>query len=149
RGCITATALPAVLVGEATGRDVLPVVDLGDAGAVENALTELCRQADDHSDSPAAEIIDRTARSFGRVCAQLANLLDLDTIVLGGPQWSALRPAFLRIIPSLVNRNYLGRTSHVVEVRGTSIGEHVGAVGAASLVMWETMFDPPKHLYIT
>ncbi|APX34978.1 hypothetical protein BH708_16020 [Brachybacterium sp. P6-10-X1] len=149
RGCITATALPAVLVGEATGRGVLPVVDLGDAGAVENALTELCRLADEHSDSPAAEIIDRTARSFGRVCAQLANLLDLDTIVLGGPQWTALRPSFLRIIPSLVNRNYLGRTSHVVQVRGTSIGEHAGAVGAASLVMWETMFDPPKQLYIT
>jgi hypothetical protein len=37
----------------------------------------------------------------------------------------------------------------VVQVRGTSIGEHVGAAGAASLVMWETMFDPPKQLYIS
>jgi predicted NBD/HSP70 family sugar kinase len=149
RGCITDTALPAVLVGEATARGVLPAVDLEDAGAVEKALAELGRLAEEQSDSVAAEIIERTARSFGRVCAQLANLLDLDAIVLGGPQWPALRPSFLRVLPSLVNRNYLGRTSHVVQVRGTSIGEHVGAAGAASLVMWETMFDPPKQLYIS
>lgn len=149
RGCITATALPAVLVGEATARGVLPVVDLGDAVAVERALVELCLLADEDGESPAAEIIERTARSFGRVSAQLANLLDLDAIVLGGPQWPALERIFLRILPSLVNRSYLGRTSHVIDVRGTSIGEHVGAVGAASLVMWETMFDPPKQLYIS
>jgi predicted NBD/HSP70 family sugar kinase len=149
RGCLTATSMPANIVGEATMRGIIGSVDLGNAKAVEGALRELSLAAEESPDSPAAEILDHAARRFGRVAGQLANTLDLDSIIFGGPQWPALQSTFLRVVPSLVNTLFIGSPLHRVDVRGSSIGEHVGAVGAASLAMWETTFDAPKQLFLS
>lgn len=149
RGCVTVSALPAGIVEIAMERGALPPdVDTQDARAVESALASLSRKADQDGDHVSVEILENAARSFARVGMQLANLLDLDSIVFGGPQWPAFETACLRIAPGLVNEQYVGRSEHEVDVRGTAIGGHVGAVGAASLAMSETMFDAPAQLYL-
>lgn len=148
RGCLATTAMPASLVSEATARELLPPVDLGDARAVEQALARLCTIAESRSGREAAAIVNRTARSYARVAGQLANILDLEAIILGGPQWPALGPALLRIAPAIVGQLFVGRALHNVEVRGTSLGDHAGAVGAASLSMWSATFDAPKQLFL-
>lgn len=147
RGCLTATLLPQHLVAEATVRGVLPSVDIGNARALGTALTELCRRAD-ADDPDAVEIIERAARGLGRIAGQLANLLDLDTVVFGGPYWPLFEARFLRIVPDIVTRMFIGHALHPLTVRGTTIGDHVGAVGAASLAMWSTTFDAPTRLFL-
>lgn len=148
RGCLSATAMPATLVGSAIAQGALPPVDLADAHAVEGALSNLGRMA--RAGHPTAiGILDRAAHGFGRVAGQLVNMLDLDAIVFGGPQWDTFRPSFLRVVPPIVERLFMGRELHHVDVRGTSIGDPVGAVGAASLAMWSTTFDTPGRLYLT
>lgn len=148
RGCLSLTALPATIVGEAAARGLVAPADLGDARAVEQSLAQLCSDAMTQPGGPHAEIVDRAARSYARVAGQLANALDLDSIVFGGPQWPALSSAILRIAPSMIRKMFLFRALHDVEVRGSSISDDVGAVGAASLAMWATTFDAPTQLFL-
>ncbi|GAA1489417.1 ROK family transcriptional regulator [Brachybacterium sacelli] len=149
RGCVAVASLPAGIVEAAIARGVLPEgADTRDARVVEASLAELSRRAEADGDPVATELLEVAARGFARVGMQLANLLDLDSIVLGGPQWPAFAPACLRLVPGLVNEQYVARADHEVEVRGTAIGGHVGAVGAASLAMSETIFDAPGQLYL-
>src|SRR5699024_8509604 len=118
RGCVAGSSLPAHIVDLAVARGALPPeVD------TENA-----------------------ARGSARAAMHLANLLDLDSIAFGGPQGAAFEAACLRGAPSLVNEHYVAREDHEATVRGTAIGGNVGAVGAASLAMSETMFDARAQL---
>ena len=147
RGCVSVSSLPAHIVDLAVSRGALPPgVDTEDAREVESALATLADRAEQDGDPVAAEILENAARGFARVAMQLANLLDLDSIVFGGPQWPAFEAACLRIAPSLVNEHYVAREDHEATVRGTAIGGNVGAVGAASLAMSETMFDAQAQL---
>lgn len=148
RGCLWLTALPAALVGEAAVREVVTPVDLGDARAVEKAFAELCESAARHPGGPAAEIVDRAARGYARVASQLANALDLEAIVFGGPQWPALESTILRIAPAIMRKTFLFRALHEVEIKGVSVNDDVGAVGAATLAMWATTFDAPTQLFL-
>src|SRR5699024_2256569 len=135
--------------GSAITRGALPAdVDTTNAREVEAALLELARRAEADPRSVAAQILEDAARGIARVCVQLANLLDLDSVVLGGPQWPTLEAIFLRVVPDYVNRHYMAGAIHEIDVRGTAVGGHVGAVGAASLAMSETVFDAPGQLYL-
>ena len=149
RGCVSVASLPAGIVEKAVARGALPSeTSTSNARAVETALLELSRRAEVDDDPGAREILDHAARGLARVGMQLANLLDLDAIVFGGPQWPAFAPSCLRVVPELVNEHFVARDDHRVEVRGTAVGGHVGAMGAASLAMSVTMFDAPGHLYL-
>jgi predicted NBD/HSP70 family sugar kinase len=150
RGCLSVTAMPATLVTEAVGCGLLPALDLGDPHAVETALAELCRLAD-ASEPAALAIVERAARGFGRVAGQLANVLDLDSVVFGGPSWRPFERTFLRVVPPIVTALFVGRALHPVQVRGTVLGPDdagdAAAVGAASLAM-SSRFAAPAQLFL-
>ena len=65
----------------------------------------------------------------------LVNTLDLDVVVFGGPSWRHLAPTFLAVVPPVVTALHLFGRVHDVTVRGTALGEDVGPIGAASLVL--------------
>src|SRR5699024_6815590 len=147
RGCVSVSSLPAHIVDLAVSRGALPPgVDTEDAREVESALATLADRAEQDGDPVAAEILENAARGFARVAMQLANLLDLDSIVFGGPQWPPFEAACLRVAPSRVNEHYVAREDHAATARGAAIGGNVGAVGAASLAMSETMFAARAQL---
>ncbi|MFC7375467.1 ROK family transcriptional regulator [Brachybacterium sp. GCM10030268] len=148
RGCVNVSAWPGAIVADGMAAGALEPVDTGDPHAVELALAELARVSREVPDSSAAQVLERAAGSFARVAVQLANLLDLDAIVFGGSQWPALEETFLRVVPELVNRAFIARSFRSVEVRGTSVGGPVGAIGAAALVLQETMFDATGQLHL-
>lgn len=148
RGCLVLTALPATLVATAAAARLIDPVDSRDARAVEKALAALCRVANDKPDSAEAAIVDLAAHSYARVAGQLANALDLEAVVFGGPQWAALMPSLMRVVPPLMSSVFLFRALHEVTVRGSAISDDVGAIGAASLAMWATTFDAPTQLFL-
>lgn len=147
RGCVAITCAPVDLVSEAVGAGTLPPVDLDDHLAVETALGRLCALADD-GDETATAIIEKSARAIARAGGQLANVLDLDTVVLGGPNWSALSRTYLRVIPPITASLLTVRDVHTVDVRGTALGEDGGAIGAAALVMQSMASARSDHLLL-
>lgn len=148
RGCIAITCAPVHLVSAAIDAGLLPQADLADHLAVETALGRLCALADG-GDERATAIVEKSARAIARAGGNLANVLDLDTIVLGGPNWSALSAIYLRVAPPITASLLTVRDVHTVDVRGTTLGEDGGAIGAASLVMSTMASARSEHLLVS
>ncbi len=147
RGCLAVTAMPIHLVTAGRDAGLLEPFDPDDAATIERALAHLCRLADDGA-AEARAIVEGAARGFARVAANLTNTLDLDTVVFGGPNWRYLAPTFMSIVPGMIAALHIFRDVHAVEVRGTSLGEDVGPIGAASLVLASAVSARPDHLFL-
>jgi predicted NBD/HSP70 family sugar kinase len=147
RGCLTVTAMPVDLVTRAHDLGLMPATDHTDPAAVEAALADLCTQADSGG-REALEIVEGAARGFARAVANIVNTLDLDTIVFGGPNWRAFSATFMRIVPPMIDDLHLFSSVHGVAVRGTALGEDVGPLGAASLVLANAASARPSHLFL-
>ena len=148
RGCVKSTAIPQVLVAQAEEAGVLagPRWE-NNCPVVQERFAQLCAQAYG-GDKAAAEIIDRSAMFVARAVSVITNTLDVDRVVFGGPFWSCLSETYLRLIPGLVAENSATRKIHGIEVVGTGVGEDVGAVGAACLVLEHTLAPRSQRLLL-
>ncbi|MFI6349314.1 ROK family transcriptional regulator [Streptomyces sp. NPDC050560] len=99
-------------------------------------------------DPDAGGIIDRWAMRIGRGVCAAATLLDSDTIVFGGPVWPLLADRLLAVIEPMVTRSPFVRRIHPTLVTSTAIGENVAAVGAACLVLDNTLSARPGSLLL-
>ena len=116
--------------------------------AVDEAFTELCRLAD-QGDSRAVGLLDHAAARIGGSVSRIANLLDVDTVVIGGPIWSRVAARYLPVIASIVKSSSVTRTVHDIEVVGTGLGEDIGAIGAACLVLDNKTSAHPRRSLAT
>jgi predicted NBD/HSP70 family sugar kinase len=112
--------------------DTAPGVN--DPHGVDERFSELCRLADE-GNAGASAILDRAASRLGEAVSRIANLLDVDTVVFGGPTWSRVAERYLPIIAGIVESTSITRGVHPIDVVGTGLGENVGAIGAACLVL--------------
>lgn len=148
RGCIAVACMPQALVAEAELLGVLDDSRIGsDTKAVDARFSQLCAAAE-AGNAVALEIIDRSAVRMARAVAVVGNLLDVDRVVFGGPFWSRLSEHYLRRIPELLEEWRAARSIHRVSVSGTAVGEDVGAVGAACLVLDNAMAPHPQTLLL-
>jgi predicted NBD/HSP70 family sugar kinase len=146
RGCIGVSAAPATLVAQAVARGVLDAsTPQGSPGELDAALTRVCAAAAD-GDARAAEILRTAARRVARGITTVADLVDADAVVLGGPSWERLAPTFIHGIRAELAEHATLREMHPVEVLGSAVGEDVGAIGAASLVLDDTFTPRPSGL---
>jgi hypothetical protein len=83
-----------------------------------------------------------------RAVSVVTNALDVDRVVFGGPFWTCLSAAYLELVPGLVEANSATRRIHGIEVVGTGVGEDVGAVGAACLVLEHTLAPRSQRLLL-
>jgi predicted NBD/HSP70 family sugar kinase len=104
---------------------------------VDERFTELCRLADG-GDERAERILNDAAERIGGAVSRIANLLDIDTVVFGGPTWSRLGDRYLDVVAAIIREGSITRRIHPIDVVGTGLGEDVGAIGAACLVLDET-----------
>lgn len=148
RGCVLVTCMPQALVKEAQAHGIFgdAAVDL-DTASVDERFTQLCEAAS-AGDAVATEIIDRSARRLSRAVAVVANMLDLDRVVFGGPFWHRLEDHYMRTIPALLEELRVARSIHRISVTGTRVGEDVAAVGAACLVLDRALNTNPKSLIL-
>lgn len=116
---------------------------LDDEGGPEDPIStlhhfiDLCAHAE--NGHPAAlAILTESAERMARALTAIAGLLDVDLIVLGGPAWTPVAEIYLPVLLRDVNRNFIMRDIHDVRIVGTAIGDEVGAVGAAALVLDQT-----------
>ena len=148
RGCVKSSCIPQVLVAEAQAAGVLDAAGpLSSGPAVQDGFARLCEAAD-AGNSAAAAIIDKSAVLVARAAAVVANTLDVDRVVFGGPFWAPLSKRYLDQVPELIRKNSDAGNIHAIEVVGTGVGEDVGAVGAACLVLEHTLAPRAQRLLL-
>lgn len=148
RGCVKSSCIPQVLVAEAEEQGVLDDSrQNSDGPAVQESFALLCDAAD-AGNKRAVEIIDRSAVLVARAVAVVTNTLDVERVVFGGPFWGRLAERYLDRIPALLDENSAARKIHSVDVVGTGVGEDVGAIGAACLVLEHTLAPRAQRLLL-
>ncbi|GAB2649754.1 ROK family transcriptional regulator [Kribbella swartbergensis] len=146
RGCAGETSQPRYLVQQAVQAGVLAQgIDLDDRQAVDAAFARLCSVAG-QGPGVAREIVAALAERIAKVVEDIANLLDLERVVFGGPHWEQLAPFFGDAVQAALEERFLVRAVHPFTVAGTALGADVGAIGAASLVLDRTFSPNPSVL---
>lgn len=147
RGCVNVTCIPRVLVAQAESVGILAGSGAPDGAAVQERFTRLCASAA-AGDGQARQIIDRSAVLVARAASTVTDVLDVDRVVFGGPFWSCLAGRYLERIPDVVRASSATRRIHAIEVVGTGVGEDVGAIGAACLVLEHTLAPRSQRLLL-
>lgn len=143
RGCVEVLAGPAAVVARAQA-DAGLAHDAGiDAGTPDGgdarstvpaqfaALTRLAIQGD----ARALALLEDSARYVGLAARALANLFDIDLIVLTGPSLAAAGSIYAPIIQAELDRAYFSRATHGVSVTVSPVARTAAAVGAAAMVL--------------
>ncbi|MBO9626770.1 MAG: ROK family transcriptional regulator [Microbacterium sp.] len=148
RGCVEVVCTPQAIVerAERAGAFDAPMVR-GDGDEVDERLASLCERAAG-GDPLAVELLRVAARDLTVLIAALTNTLDVDRVVLGGPFWSRLAPAYLAEIPALLDARNATRALRTLPVDGTVVGDDVGAVGAACVVLDSVLTPRASDLYL-
>lgn len=148
RGCLGDSILPVTLVAEGVSRGILPERSGPvDAITIDGDLSRLAELA--LAGEPVAlEIIERAARRVARGLLGVASLLDVTTVVFGGPVWERVSSIFLRVVPQAFADDPASMLTHTVEFRGSIHGGDVAAMGAACLVLDGAFSAKPTDLMI-
>lgn len=133
RGGLAAACVPEALVIQAAQAGVIPLPDLTDYLALDDACTTLSQLAAG-GNAAASFILERAARRVAVGIGVLVNFLDVPRVVLGGPMWNRLSAAFLPVVEDAV-RDELVVSRDSLEVVGSALSEQIAAQGAAELVM--------------
>ncbi|MEE9096216.1 ROK family transcriptional regulator [Pseudarthrobacter phenanthrenivorans] len=147
RGCVKSSAIPQVLVAQAEAAGILEGPTAGSAAEIQQSFSELCARAY-AGDEGASAILDRSATLVARAASVVTNTLDVERVVFGGPFWTCLAQRYLELVPPLLDANSDARLIHPIEVVGTGVGEDVGAIGAASLVLEHTLAPRAQRLLL-
>jgi len=147
RGCVKSSCIPQVLVAEAEAAGILAGSPANSAAEIKQSFADLCARAYG-GDERAAAILDKSAVLVARAVSVVTNTLDVERVVFGGPFWTCLSQRYLELIPSLLHTNSAARLIHPIEVVGTGVGEDVGAIGAASLVLEHTLAPRAQRLLL-
>ncbi|WP_242677049.1 ROK family protein [Streptomonospora litoralis] len=102
---------------------------------------------------PAARaIVDRSARYLAMATRTLANVLDLDRVVLSGQSLAVAGSLYLPIIQEELDRAFFARATHPVAVQISTSAATAPAIGAATTVLQSELvpLQPgtriPEHL---
>lgn len=130
-----AVASAHVVMRAAAHRGILPA-DFGEVQPAEAAAAFRVLRALADGGSPSARgMLEEMANYLTSGIVTITNLLDLDTVILGGPIWKELAPYALPLVGPEVNRRAQSGRLHEVTITGTSLGDNVTAIGAGCLVL--------------
>jgi predicted NBD/HSP70 family sugar kinase len=146
RGCIGDLVVPHRIVEEAVDGGV---IDQG--GASSSVDEDFTRFADAAAaGSPVArDILDHAAAHIATAVVQITNLLDVDSVIFGGPFWQRVSPALLPRISTLVNTDPGLISPHPIRLFDSAIGDDVAAIGAGCLVLDHFLSPRPSALLIS
>ncbi len=153
RGCLGALVTPPALVLEAIERGVLeppgvPVDEKADMESVEGPFRRLAQLAD-NGHPEARAVLHGAAERIARAIVVMANLLDMDRFVFGGPFWEPIAGHVLDPIRAAVASSAALVPRRPMRLSTTRIGEDVIALGAACLVLDATMSPRPSSMLIS
>nr|WP_246036254.1 ROK family transcriptional regulator [Sinomonas susongensis] len=148
RGTIGSSLEPTVIVSEAVVAGVLPALPpKPTARDFQAAFARLCGLVDE-GDERAIAIMRRAARSMAWAAAVVGNIVDVERMIFGGPFWDAVADFVLEVLPDMINELLATRGIRRVGLSGTRLGEDVGAVGAACLVLERALAPRAERLLL-
>lgn len=148
RGTIGTMLEPQVIVSQAVVAGILPMLPENptarDFQAAFARLSELAGEGDE----TAVSIMRGAARNLAWGVSVVGNLIDVERMVFGGPFWPPVAGFVLDVLPDMVNARLATQGIHRVSLNGTRLGEDVGAVGAACLVLERALAPRAERLLL-
>ncbi|UVS78135.1 ROK family transcriptional regulator [Actinokineospora sp. UTMC 2448] len=135
RGCLEALAGPSAVVAAARADKALArAAGLGRRRSVSADFAAVSRAA--RKGEPAAlELLERSARYLAVATRTLANVMDLEAVVLTGPSFAIAGAIYLPIVQEELDRAFFSRANHPVRVRLSASAATASAIGAAAMVL--------------
>ncbi|WP_129843339.1 ROK family transcriptional regulator [Streptomyces sp. RFCAC02] len=139
RGCTEVLAGPAAVVAAARADRKLARaagIDSG-SGDPSRRLADFAAitRAALRGDTRAKELLERSARHLAVAARTLANVMDLDQMVLTGPSLALAGSIYLPVAQAELDRSFFSRATHGVTVRLSRSAATAPAIGAAALVL--------------
>lgn len=138
RGCLEAFAGPRTVVGRALAIPGLAgrIGLRGDPDSIraDFAAVAAAAAADDAECRP---LVEESARYVAAAILSLANVMDLDRVVLSGPAFAEAGPLYARAAEEAVGRLAFMRQVHPVTIELSQLGLSSAAIGAATVALDE------------
>jgi predicted NBD/HSP70 family sugar kinase len=147
RGCLGVSCMPVGLVRQAVAAGVLAPSPGDDVIGAVGRFARLCQMAD-AGQAGAQRILQQSATRLVRAIGIIASLLDVELVVLGGPAWTPAAAHYQPVLDAKISDEFLTQAVHGVKVTGTSLGQDVGAIGAACLILDQTFAAQPSSLLL-
>jgi len=129
RGCVEALAGPAAVAAQARQLGL----ELPGLGVAED-FASVARSAV-HGDKTARGLITRAARYVAVAAQTLANVLDVDLIMLTGPSFVMAGSLYVPAITQRLESSFFARGCHPVDVQISPNAAEAAAIGGAALVL--------------
>lgn len=149
RGCLGATLGEAEMV-ERAREEKLPVPQVPrdrDPLVIDAAFTTLLKLAHD-GDPRARTLFAEAGHSLATAVASVCELLDLDTVIVGGPRWEAVRELIEPATVLPLSDHRVHGQHRPIRLLTSRLGWRAGAVGAACLVLDEVFTPRSSSLLI-
>jgi predicted NBD/HSP70 family sugar kinase len=149
RGCLEAMCSPAAIVKDvhaelASGRaSKLALLYQEDPALVDH--TAICLAAVEY-DVVARRVIDRVAEYLADCAVMIANVLDVELIVIGGRAIAHVAEIYRDKMSEFLQSRPLARKTHTMRVEISDMAGDGAALGAASLVLHATYAPDAAHL---
>ncbi|WP_066375299.1 ROK family transcriptional regulator [Herbidospora mongoliensis] len=135
RGCLELYAAPAALVARARAIPGLAERLLISAGDPDARAFDVLARAAIYGDDQARALIDESALLLADGALTLANLWDLDTLVLAGPGFAVAGSLYVSEIRRRLASRAFSHRIHAVQVDLSSNPRDAAAIGGAALVL--------------
>ncbi|MFC5288752.1 ROK family protein [Actinokineospora guangxiensis] len=137
RGCLEALAGPAAVVAEARSDRALAKTS-GLAGRRTRSVAAdfaAVSRAARKGEAAAVALLERSARYLAVATRTLANIMDLEVVVLTGPSFAIAGAIYAPILQEELDRAFFSRANHAVRVRLSASAATASAIGAAAMVL--------------
>ena len=138
RGCTEAVAGPATVVAAARADDAISRAAGLDAGRQNSTIASdfgAVVRAAVRGDPGARELLELSARYLAVATRTLANIMDLDLVVLTGPSLAVAGAIYLPVVQAELDRSFFARATHPITVRLSRSAATAAAIGAAAIVL--------------
>ncbi|MDO5745521.1 MAG: ROK family protein [Micrococcaceae bacterium] len=112
----------------------LTVPDEGTAEERASGMSEIVTMAKSGNEN-AIQLIRECMGHVGQVTGQLCNTLDIGLVIMAGPLWSEVGEWCLDEVRAIINERFNSKNVHAIEVRSSTLGHEVGAIGGACAIM--------------
>lgn len=151
RGCLEVLAGPAAVVAQAREDRALTraaglVGGRTRAAAPVSADFAAISRAARRGNTRAVALLERSARYLAVAARSLANVLDLEVLVLTGPSFAIAGSVYLPVLRAELDSSFVARSAHPVSVRLSPSAASASAIGAAAIVLQSELVPRQKGL---
>ncbi|NAZ85651.1 ROK family transcriptional regulator [Kineococcus indalonis] len=146
RGCLEAFAGPRTVVAKALARRGV-AARLGLTGTPQDLRADFAAVAAAAvaGDADCSVLVRESARYVSAAVLSLANVMDLDRVVLSGPAFAEAGPLYLDAAQDAVSNLSFMRQVHPVTIELSQLGLSSAAVGAATVALDENLLVPAQQ----